>query len=361
MIQKIKIQNIRSFSDASFDFKEGVNLIVGPNGSGKTTILEAAALFSFGKILSAPVDFAAVFQGQKVGRVEIFISDEGKEREAEAVILPGQKIFKVLQNKVPASQIIGFVKIVYFNPETINLVCGAPHIRRRELDLTIAQKKRSFVKTLLLYRNVLKQRNNLLKRIDQDEAERGEIDFWDGELARYAREIIKERSEFLGIIESGLGKMFADLSGREGNLKIKMLFSCDYDRFDEVLAGNFEADLHSGLTNFGPHRDDFSFELRASSLQSTNLRSYASRGEQRLAAVAFKMETKKYLTDGEEPVVILDDIFSELDEKRRDAVASVLDRGPLDLARGKQIFISATDERVVPVGLKKKAKIIRLE
>lgn len=383
MIRKLKLQNIRIFSNAEFEFSDGVNLIVGPNGSGKTTLLEAIGLFAFGSFQSISQDVQAVTLGGEIGRVEAKGERQGSETFAECVITEGKKTFRVLTNKVPASQIVGFFKAVLFNPETIDLVSGAPHIRRRELDIVVAQKKRPFVKTLLEYKNVLKQRNQLIKRITLGQAKAGELAFWDGELVKLAKNIVAERKNFLKILNADLSIIHEKLIGKKSGLMVKYLPSCDYGRFDEFLAANLEHDLRAGLTLYGPHRDDFEFMIRNTkyAIRDTSMRSHASRGEQRLASIAFKMETKKYLTDGDiatrhlgpdpgpsesgfrtesgmtierdEPILIFDDVFSELDKDRRESVASVLNHS--------QIFISATDERVVPEGLKKKAKIIRLE
>jgi len=375
MIHKIRLQNIRSFSNAEFEFSDGVNLIIGPNGSGKTTILESIGLFAFGSYLGAGQDVQAVAFGNEVGRVEIEGEKEGSEVSAECVIFEGGKIFKVLTNKIPASQMIGYFKAVLFNPETINLVSGAPQVRRKELDVVIAQKKRVFVRTLLEYKNVLKQRNQLIKRIVLKQAQEGELEFWNGELIRLAGIIIFERKKFLKTINSDIARVHEQLIGGKSTLSLQYLPSCDYGRFGELLVANLEHDLRAGLTLYGPHRDDFSFQMRSENKNQESriknqggdertqisLREQASRGEQRLAAVAFKMETKKYLADGDGPILIFDDIFSELDEARRESVASILDGDSLDRARDRQIFISATDEHIVPVGLKKKAKIIRLE
>lgn len=356
MIQKIKLQNIRSFSNAEFEFSDGVNLIIGPNGSGKTTLLEAIGLFAFGTFASASQDVQAVSAASDVGRVEIEGEKQGSLASAECVISDGKKIFKVLTNKVPASQMIGYFKAVLFNPETIDLVSGPPQVRRRELDMVVAQKKRTFVQILLEYRNVLKQRNQLIKRIALSQAKTGELEFWDKELVSYAHIIVKERKGFLKIINADIAKIHEELIGRPSSLVLNYLPSCDYGRFEELLAANLEHDLRAGLTLYGPHRDNFSFCAKGGSASGgqrpINLREMASRGEQRLASVAFKMETKNYLADEDEPILIFDDVFSELDVARREAVAHVLNHS--------QTFISATDEHVVPESLKKKARILKL-
>ena len=359
MIKNIKIQNLRCFTDVSFEFAKGDNLIIGSNGSGKTTILESIGLFSFGRFISISQDSLAIRSGKEVGRVEISVEKDGREMSAEVALTHSEKIFKLMGNKVAISDIIGFVKAVYFNPETIDLVSGSPQVRRREVDSAIAQKNHLFVQTLLHYRNVLKQRNVLLRRIGGGQAKKGELSFWDGELEKYAQEILTKRKKFIDEINKNLCVSHENLLQKKSALALRYLASCDYERFGEVLAASMDADINVGLTQFGPHRDDFSFQQSAASSRLINLRDGASRGEQRMAAIAFKLEVKKYLADGEEPVLIFDDVFSELDERSRAAVAKIID--PFDKLRaGGQLIISATDERVVPAELKNKAKTIKL-
>ncbi len=347
MIQKLKLENIRCFEKASFDFEPGVNLITGSNGSGKTTILEAIGFFAFGRFQSVAQDSMAIKSGNEVGRVEINLVSDGKEITASAAILQGAKVININNKKVPNSRIVGLQKAVFFNPETIDLVSGSPAVRRRELDQIIAQKKKSYVLDLLNYRRILHQRNELLRHIAVARAKRGELDFWDRQLCEEGMKIYEYRLKLISKINQSIKEVHTYLIGNESALELKYAQSVDYNRFDEALVGALDADLRYGATSIGPHRDDFVFVENGFSLKDG-----ASRGEQRVAAAAFKALSKDYLADGEAPVLIIDDIFSELDSKRREAVMHIL--------QGGQIFISATDERVVPQGLIEKANIIKL-
>ena len=347
MIQKLKLENIRCFKKASFDFGEGVNLIIGSNGSGKTTILEAIGFFAFGRFQSLAQDSLSIKSGADVGRIEIELTESGKPVNASAAILSGAKIININGKKVPNSRIVGLQKAVFFNPETIDLVSGSPAVRRRELDQIIAQKKKSYVLDLLNYRRILHQRNELLRRIAAERAGKSELDFWDEQLGMVGTKIYEYRLKLIKKINQSIKEVHTFLLGNESALELKYVASVDYGRFDEALIGTLDADLRYGATSIGPHRDDFVFTENG-----FNLKDGASRGEQRVAAAAFKALSKDYLADGEAPVLIIDDIFSELDEQRREAVMHIL--------QGGQIFISATDERVVPQELIKKAKTIKL-
>ena len=348
MISRIRLTNIRCFEDKTFEFSPGINLVVGPNGSGKTTILEALAMFSYGRFQSIAQDFFAVKKGEKVGRIEIGANIQGRPKNLEVAILEHEKAIKINGKRVRSSKIIGFLKIIYFNPETIDLVAGRPETRRRELDLTIAQKKSRYVFDLLNFRRILKQRNNLLRRILSGAAKREELGFWDTEFALASQEIYKKRLELLSQINKGIKEAHNLLVEKERELNLRYVSSADYGRFSENLAGASERDIRFGSTTIGPHRDDFEF-LDGDFL----LRNGGSRGEQRMAAIAFKVETKKYLSNDEEPILVLDDVFSELDVKRRESVAKIFGNS--------QVIISATDEKVIPEEVLDKAEVIKLE
>lgn len=348
MFSKISIQNIRVFKKASFHFDEGVNLIVGPNGSGKTTVLESLALFSFGRFQSVEKDQMAIRLGEEVGRIEATIIQDQSSRQVELAMTPAGKTMKIDSKKLPASQMVGVQRSVLFNPETINLVSGAPQLRRRELDLTIAQKHTTHIKILLEYRQILRQRNELLKRIALDFSDLGELDFWDKQLSEHATRIVREREAFIKQANLKVGAVYKGLLGRDRALSLRYLKSADYGDFLGALKHKRGYDIKSGLTSVGPHRDDFCFETGSFKLEEG-----ASRGEQRLAAFAFKLIERDYLTDEKHiPVLLMDDVFSELDSGRRDMVVKVLDGG--------QIILTATDEKVMPSMIRERGKVITL-
>ncbi len=323
-------------------------MIIGQNGSGKTTILESLAVFSFGRFQSIEKDQMAISTGQEVGRVEVIIDHGGVDHKAEMAMTTSSKSMKVDDKKMPASQMVGIQRSVLFNPETIDLVSGPPHLRRRELDLTIAQNHPSHIKLLLEYRQILRQRNELLKRVAMDFAKAGELDFWDERLCDHAIGIVALRDKFINSANKKIGKIYQDLLGRNLKIGVRHLKSAHYDDFLVQLKTKRGYDIKSGLTSIGPHRDDFAFAGT-----DFNLREGASRGEQRLASFAFKMVERDYLAEeGHVPVLLMDDVFSELDDSRRESIVKVLDGG--------QIIITATGKNVIPSIIRERGKVILL-
>lgn len=346
MFKAITLQGIRVFEKATFEFSDGVNLIIGKNGSGKTTILEALAVFSFGRFQSIEKDQMAIRKGEQVGRVEVDIEVGESRHKAELAMTSTNKSMKVDGKKLPASQMVGVQRAVLFNPETINLVSGPPQLRRRELDLTIAQNHNLHIKILLEYRQILRQRNELLKRIAMDYASVGELDFWDKRLGGHALGIVQRREAFIDRANRRIGPIYKALLGKNLGLSLQYLPSADYSDFAGALKNKRAYDIRSGLTSIGPHRDDFAFKSAKFKLEEG-----ASRGEQRLAAFAFKLLEREYLSEnGQLPALLMDDVFSELDNSRRDMVTEVLSDG--------QVIVSATDEAMVPGTIRDKANII---
>lgn len=350
MIKQIHLKNVRSFTDSVFEFKEGINLIVGDNGSGKTTLLESIGLFAFGKFLSVEHDASVVRSNELAGRIEAEFYDNS-QNSASVGLSSKEKIVEVGGSRVPISNLIGLQPQIFFNPETVDIVAGSPVVRRREMDVMILEIDHKFVADLLNYKKVLKERNMLLRRIAIGSAKRGELDFWDEKLANYAIKIYKTRIKLLNFYNDRINDVFKELSNRDRELKLKYIPSCDYDRFREVLVAKTEGDAESGSTSVGPHRDDFMFMF-----SNHPMREGASRGEQRLAAVAYKALGREYLLQaGIDPIIVLDDVFSELDQVRRSSVAKVL-----NLSDAKQVLISVTDKKVIPESLIEKANMIKL-
>lgn len=341
-VKSITLENVRVYGRKTLEFSKGLNVVIGKNGSGKTTVIESIALFAFGSFASIKNDFWAVKTGEQVGRVEL----NSSEKPASVALMQGKKIIKIRDQQQPLSKLIGHVKAIFFNPETIDLVKGAPDKRRRELDQLLCFKDKGFIKLLLQYRRIVKNRNNLLRMIKLNNTDRSQLDFWDAKMADVAVQIYKERELLIGSINEGLAETHAGLVDSASSLILRYETNADYDDFLAHLSVLRDRDIALLTTSIGPHRDDFSFHL-----DNFDLSEGASRGEQRMATIAFKIESKKYL-QAFKPIILLDDVFSELDEKRKDSIKKIINEG--------QVIITSTDESSVPQDLIKQANIIYL-
>lgn len=305
MIQKIALQNFRSYEKRDFDLGKKT-IIIGENGAGKSNLLEAIYLLATGKSFRADRDSEMLKYGQsfaivKTDNLQITITDRKK--------------FEV--NGIPRRQIdfVGNLRTVLFCPQDMELIVGSPSTRRRYLDFVISQVDREYRRCLISYEKGLRQRNKLLEMIREGLAQRSQLFFWDKLLIKNGEYISLKRSEYL----SNLAEYDKSVISEE---RLKQY------ELQEVAAGT---------TLVGPHRDDFIVNLN-----SRDVSKYGSRGEQRMAVLGLKKKEIEYL--GGDPILLLDDIFSELDHRHREEVMNLVND-----YRG-QVIITTADRHLLPPG-----------
>jgi len=357
ILSSISLINFRNYSKANFDFDSQTTLVVGPNASGKTNLLEAVYFLATGKSFRATYDREVIAQGQPFANVKCQMSNvKNEEKELELQILASRggektssKRFKVNGVKKRLLDFAGNLRAVYFGPEDIGLVTGPPSQRRKYLDTILTQIDREYARALVEYERVLRQRNRLLVLIREGEGERSQLDFWDERLEALGSVLSKKRQE-----------MLADFNSRLDAFGLRLLFNRRPWAKEKTLR---EREIAAGMTLWGPHRDDFRFlksdrarrarrplaptvvgaacsgaaaPAPAAELDS-DLAVYGSRGEQRLAVLHLKLAELEFISEkvGERPVLLLDDIFSELDEGNRGHVLNLLGR--------QQTIVTATD------------------
>ncbi len=335
ILNSISFTNFRNYSKASFAFSPETTLVVGPNTSGKTNLLEAIYFLAAGKSFRAGFDREAIAQGEPFANLKSLSAfggsnlDEGKELELQILANENgentsSKRFKVNGVKKRLADFAGNLRAVYFGPEEIQLVTGPPSRRRKYLDSVLTQVDREYARTLLEYEKVLRQRNRLLILVREGEQDRSQLDFWDEKLVTLGSVLSRKRREMLDDFNPS-----ATL--RAGNLFLEYQPKV-VSR--EILEKGREREIAAGMTLWGPHREDFVFKLK---IQRRDLSRFGSRGEQRLAVLHLKLAELEFITQrvGERPVLLLDDIFSELDEDNRGQV--------LELLGKQQTIVTATD------------------
>lgn len=348
MIDKIRLSDFRNFNSRLIEFSENITVIVGHNAVGKTNILESIFLLSTGKSFKAKVEEEMINYKKDIGRVKGKIG----ETKLEVILTRGiidigrgqpEKVSRkrVFVNGV-AKRLIDFAgnfKVVLFGPWDMDLVTESPSLRRKFLDNVLSQVDREYRRCILSYEKGLRQRNKLLFRIREEGLSRSQLIFWNQLLIKNGDYISNKRQEFIDFVNS------------QPNLNDKNI-KLEYDK-SAISEGRLEQykneEIYAGTTLVGPHRDDFIFKN-----DGRDLSSYGSRGEQRMGILWVKLAELSFIESvtGERPTLLLDDIFSELDDIHRDIVMKV--------ANDQQTIITTADKHEFSVLISKKVNEIKL-
>ncbi|HLB66298.1 MAG TPA: DNA replication and repair protein RecF [Candidatus Saccharimonadales bacterium] len=334
----IRLRNFRTYKDETFELDPGVNIIVGPNTSGKTNLLEALQLITIGKSHRGLGDDVVAFN-KPWARLDI--DEESNPRTLKIELTADTKarttfiINKQSSLRLSSSKTI---PIVLFEPNHLQLLTGRPQLRRDFLDDLIEQIKPEYKKVRSGYLRTLAQRNNLLKKSTQFINK--QIFAWDVRLSDLAGQTVKARSELINNFNEDLPKLYKQLSQTKTNVQLVYQTNPDVKKFQaqyiKLLQKDLELDRLRGFTGRGPHRDD-SVVL----INNRPALEVASRGEIRTILLALKILEVKLIEKvrGQKPLLLLDDVFSELDGRRRQALTKFL--------KNYQTFITTTDADVV--------------
>jgi DNA replication and repair protein RecF len=344
ILSQITLQQFRSYKKQTFEFSSGVNLIVGDNTVGKTNILEAIYVLATGKSFRADMDREMIAWGEEVGRINAKCQMPNDQLKLEIVLTNGTvgggptPLKKCLVNGVARRMIdfIGNLRAVLFWPEHLELVTDSPSLRRRYVDSVLVQVDREYRRNLQSYERGLRQRNRLLDFINEGTATRSQLLFWNQLLIKAGSYLTDTRAEFVEFINS------YEILG------IRYRIQYDKSVISETrLAQYANEEVAAKATLVGPHRDDIVF-YKQEHKEELDLSKYGSRGEQRLAILWLKLAEVAFIETktGERPILLLDDIFSELDEEHRELVLGVMK---------KQQTIVTTAEREVAAFLKRKS------
>lgn len=354
-LRKILLQNFRSYQNQLFEFDPKLNLILGPNGSGKTNILEAVFFLSSGKSfrsssLSKLINWNSYFSSVRAKLVD----DQGDDTEIEARAAKDPKSItnsishKFLIQKVEKTRkkYLGVIKNVVFQPEDIRLVNGSPNRRREFLDEIFSQTEWRYTSALSQYHKAIKHRNELLDQIRLNLASPNELFYWDQVLVKNSKIIHDFRISFVKSANS----FFSTHSDSQINT-----ISLNYRPSiltEDKLKNNYSLDLQRGYTQAGIHRDDFSFDNSIFPATDKNLAFWGSRGQQRLAVLVLRLAQINFLeeTYHDKPILLLDDIFSELDLEHQQLVVKVCQNY-------QTIFTSSEPQSINILG---KAKLVQL-
>lgn len=340
-LKKLNLTNFRNYANLELNFDQRSTIFVGNNAAGKSNILEAVYLLSTTKSLRAQTEDELIKKGEEFAKVEGFAG----EFELLAIInRPSKDVLfkkKMMVNGIGRRTVdfIGHLPAVIFYPSDINMVTGAPSLRRWHLDLALSQIDADYKKALTLYEQFLQARNKVLKRIREGQGRADELTYWTGGLVNQGKVISNKRKDFfeyINFLEKGLGKFRFEYLQSEVTI--------------EKLAEINGREIAVAATLIGPHRDDFDILL-----EDRNLAHFGSRGEQRTATLAFKLAELEYMAKilGTRPILLLDDIFSELDVSHRAHVVEVVSK--------QQTVIATVELENIPKEFLDSARILRVE
>jgi DNA replication and repair protein RecF len=324
MLDRISVLDLRSYRSLEASFEGGPQLIVGPNAAGKTTLIEAITVLAWGRSHRTSADGELVRWGTDLARIEGVAGPETIEVALVRTANGARKRIRV--NGVPrkASGLVGLLRTVVFAPEEMLLVVGSPGLRRAALDQLASQRSAAYARDLATYTRTLQQRNSLLRAIREEQAGRDELRFWDESFLDAGGAVVAERLRLLMDLAGPLARAHAEIAPDEaGAARLSISYATNApalagesprDALARRLVETAEKEVWNGTTLIGPHRDDLVFEL-----DGRDMAGFASRGQQRTAILAFKLAELDLLTaqDGTPPLLLLDDVFSELDPDRR--------------------------------------------
>ena len=347
-INSITLKNYRSYESASFEFGPGVTIIIGPNASGKTNLLEAVYTLCVGNSFRVS-DKDLIRDGSAWARVETLITDNERVLKIIESTPRTKKSFTI--NGIEKSRLMyeQIIPAVLFEPDDIRIIGGSPDRRREYLDTLIANISPTYKRSLASFRRALKQRNNLLKQ----QGSRQNVFPWDVVMSRHAGQIVAEREAVIAQINNRITAVYQTLSDKDETINIHYehsLPTINYaSHYLNRLEQMFSTDLAKGYTSTGPHRDDMTIKINGN-VAST----HASRGECRTITLALKVIEMLLIeeTRNEKPILLLDDVFSELDGTRRRKLTEYLS--------GHQSIITTTDADVVDKKFAKIANFISL-
>ena len=337
-LKNLTLKNFRNYKEENIEFSEGINIFFGENAQGKTNILEALYLFSSSKSHRGVKDKDLIMFNENESNIEINFNSQGREQKAKYSIYSdkNKKLFvNDIENK-KLKALFGIFTTVIFSPEDLNLIKEGPEERRRFMDTDISQLKPEYYNILKDYKKVMFSKNNLLK---SESVDFNLLDVYNEKLSFLAAKITIHRIRFIERINSLTTKALFYISEKKENVNLiyEPGFSGEFEvnvkKIKEVIKKELEEEIKKGVCLIGPHRDDVSFYLNGK-----DAKLFCSQGQQRSIVLSLKLAEYEFMKEvtGEPPLLLLDDILSELDIKRQGKL--------INFIRDNQTVITCTDK-----------------
>jgi len=321
ILKSLELSTFRNYDFLDLSFDKGTNILYGDNAQGKTNILEAIFLSATTKSHKGSKDRDMIKFGSQEAHIRTFLEKKGvsyqvdmhlRSSKSKGIAINGQKIKK-------AAELLGVLNVVFFSPEDLNIIKNGPGERRRFVDMELCQIDGSYLYNLNHYNRIVNQRNKLLKDIYFNNGLVDTLEVWDDQLISYGKKIIDRRRLFVSQLNELICDIHKRLSGGREALEIAYEPDVVPEQFEQMCLKNRERDVKLKQTTTGPHRDDFVFVTGG-----VDIRKFGSQGQQRTAALSLKLAeielVKKISRDT--PVLLLDDVLSELDSNRQNYLLS---------------------------------------
>ena len=353
-IHNLKLLNFRNYENINLDFSDGYNIIYGNNGSGKTNLVEGIYVLALTKSFRGSVDKVLIMNNKDIARVEGIVEDKYKNKYKIILKESGKKV-KINDNTIEKlSDYISKISVILFNPDDLRLIKDTPSIRRKSLNLDISQINNTYLKILNMYNKLLKQRNMYLKTTNINANSSSEyLDVLTKKIIDYGEKIYNYRKEFIDDINKLIPIIYRDISALEG---MKIVYKSDYkgmnqDDMIKKYKDSLQRDIILGKTTIGIHHDDIKFIL-----DDMDLKDYGSEGQQKNAIIAYKLAELEIFKNakGSYPILILDDLFSELDRLKINNILKIIND---DI----QTFITTTEIDKIDKRILDKSRIYKVD
>ena len=333
-IKKIKLKNYRNYDEQDIILNNNINVFFGQNAQGKTNIVESIFLCSLGKSFRTNKEKEMIKFNENNTSVEIEYEKKDRTGKINYNIGDKKEIFINDVKIKKLSEILGNLNIVLFSPEDINILKDGPSQRRKFINMLISQIRPKYVYNYNMYLNVLEQRNNYLKHIENNIYDENLLDIYDEKLSEYGSIINNYRNEFIKKIKERINNIHKNITEEKEEIKIKYISDCENkDEFLNKIKENRIRDIEKGYTTYGIQRDDIYFFINGKKVDV-----YGSQGQQRTTILSLKLCELEIIKEeiNEEPILLLDDFMSELDEKRKNNFLSTM--------KDMQIIITCTEQ-----------------
>ena len=353
-IHHLKLLNFRNYEKYEISFSPNYNIIYGKNGSGKTNLVESIYVLALTKSFRGTVDKVLIMNNKDVCRVEGIVSDNKYKNNYKIIIKDGEKRVKVNDTKIDKlSDYISKISVVLFNPDDLRFIKDSPSVRRQAINLEISEINNVYLKNLSMYNKVLKQRNSYLKMMSvNSNTSKDYLDILTNKIIDLGEKIYQSRKKYIEMINEKIGEIYAKICGIDD---LKLEYITDFKEFDrgsiaKKYKDNIDRDIMFGKTTIGIHHDDIKFKFK-----NTSLKDFGSEGQQKNAIIAYKLAELEifYEIRGNYPILILDDLFSELD---RFKINNILNLIKDDV----QTFITTTEIDKINEDILNKSKVFEV-